>query len=341
MNWERKTNEFKLMLVRTSFSWIQACFSITVFGLWQQRQKTNTAQLISGRQTDSRVDKQAEMLHTCMYAWGMGCWVGEHAHEFIYLSFIIHVCVCVRQSGSVGRFSGTDAWQQLQWQERSRLCGGEMEHEEQNKQADGYVGVGCEVMAPALQRGIICEPVLCQSLFLIVLCGFECMWLPKWAFMLTSRLKMTSQSESVSHGALPSPIPCSSNLQMTLGIPSTSNESLPTWCDLFNPAERLGYKSLRWKPWSGESLCVCVCRLTSMPACMQSFFTLFVYVHASILKCVWGVCDEVNYLNSQKQSFLLQGEAVKATWALQFPSFSLHHVLVLFSQLLLTQRDFF
>lgn len=49
-------------------------------------------QLISGKQTDARVDKQAKML-------GLYACVGEHVHEFIYLSCIIHVdvsvCVCM------------------------------------------------------------------------------------------------------------------------------------------------------------------------------------------------------------------------------------------------------
>lgn len=80
----------------------------------------------------------------------------------------------------------------------------------------------------------------CQSVFLIF---FAWTWLcvrESEPASLTSRLKMTSQSENGPHGALPGPISCSSNLQMTLGIPSTYDESLATWCDFFNPTERLG-----------------------------------------------------------------------------------------------------
>ncbi len=72
---------------------------------------------------------------------------------------------------------------------------------------------------------------VCQRVFLTVLRGCVCVCVcvcvceseKERVCTLSSRLKMTSQSE-----ALLGPIPCSPNLQMTLGVPSTYDESLPT-----------------------------------------------------------------------------------------------------------------
>lgn len=144
------------------------------------------------------------------------------------------------------------------------MCGGKMEHEEQNKQAEGYTwgrGVGGgELMAPALQRGENMSLWLKMCFWLF--CADVSMCVSEQGCALSSRLKMTSQSE-----ALLGPIQCSPNLQMTLGILSTYDESLPSASDLFNPAKSLGSQDTNHldgsheaaMPWASANVCMCVC----------------------------------------------------------------------------------
>lgn len=93
---------------------------------------------------------------------------------------------------------------------------------------------GPEPMAPARRRweNMSAAHVVSQSVS--VSCAYKH---ARERARRPSRLGTTSRSE-----ALLGPISWSRNLQTTLGTLSTHDESLPAWCDLFSPAEQLGYK---------------------------------------------------------------------------------------------------
>lgn len=132
------------------------------------------------------------------------------------------------------------------------------------KQTGGGVCGGFKLMAPALQRRDNMSAkrrVSGRVSDYSVRMGRMCV--SQWDFHQGSKWHHKARRRW-------GPIPCSPNLQMTLGVLSTYDESLPAWCDLFNPAEELGWRDTNHLDGSHAAAaaiaCVCVCVSVSFAA---------------------------------------------------------------------------
>lgn len=166
------------------------------------------------------------------------------------------------------------------------------------KQTGGGVCGGFELMAPALQRRDNMSAKCCVSGRVSdysVRMGRVCV--SEWDFHQDSKWHHKARRRWA-------PIPCSPNLQMTLGVLSTYDESLPAWCDLFNPAEELGWRDTNHLDGSHSAAAAIACVRVSVGA----------WVRLRIV-FAWNVCTYAswsrNYVGcSHSQNQRPRGEAV-------------------------------